>query len=275
MWRFVLNTVNSSGSFDVTEAYLNFFGVLPPIGSKLFVSTIFFGKDNGQFWFHKLEPIVVLPPLPPFYPINFGILYNAAAYLNSKQIAPLGWRLPTNSEIFYFRQWLLTLGLGSMHVKEPSLLFWSSIYPGSDNSTLFSGRGAGSRSDNGTYQNFKEWQLIPSSVSSGAANVFYGLFSASSSDFTYAAYLSKKWGSPVRLVQSAPGVANFTLGEMFDNDGNKYQTVVLNNLRWTIRNIATLHYRDGSDIPKIVSNSAWQADTTGGWCPPNGNDSNI
>ena len=42
-----------------------------------------------------------------------------------------------------------------------------------------------------------------------------------------------------------------------DYDGNKYQTVMIGNQVWMTENLKTIHYADGTSIPLVEDNGAW------------------
>jgi uncharacterized protein (TIGR02145 family) len=50
-----------------------------------------------------------------------------------------------------------------------------------------------------------------------------------------------------------------------DIDGNIYKTVTIGNQTWMAENLKVTHYRDGSIIPNVTSNSSWGSITTGAW----------
>lgn len=55
-------------------------------------------------------------------------------------------------------------------------------------------------------------------------------------------------------------------GEVFDLEGNVYRTVTINNKRWTIDNCRSTKYNDGSDIPEVTDQAAWDALATPAYC---------
>jgi uncharacterized protein (TIGR02145 family) len=59
---------------------------------------------------------------------------------------------------------------------------------------------------------------------------------------------------------------NFTCGDQIkDIDGNIYHTVNIGGQCWTVENLTTTKYNDGTPIPNIISNSSWSSTTTGAY----------
>jgi uncharacterized protein (TIGR02145 family) len=54
-----------------------------------------------------------------------------------------------------------------------------------------------------------------------------------------------------------------------DADGNVYGVVKIGDQVWTCENLRTTRYNDGSPIPQIVENGAWDRDTVGAFCSYN------
>ncbi|MCB9034580.1 MAG: PKD domain-containing protein [Chitinophagales bacterium] len=67
---------------------------------------------------------------------------------------------------------------------------------------------------------------------------------------------------------------NLTYGTMTDIDGNIYKTIQIGTQTWMAENLKTTHYNDGTIIPNITDNTAWNNLTTGGWCYYNNDVSN-
>ena len=66
----------------------------------------------------------------------------------------------------------------------------------------------------------------------------------------------------------APGVVT-------DVDGNEYTTVKIGNQWWMVENLRVAHYRDGTSIPLVYSNSSWALATKGAYCYYDLNSNNI
>ncbi|MDP3785979.1 MAG: fibrobacter succinogenes major paralogous domain-containing protein [Candidatus Omnitrophota bacterium] len=55
-------------------------------------------------------------------------------------------------------------------------------------------------------------------------------------------------------------------GSVTDIDGNVYTTETIGNQVWTVENLRTTKYNDGTPIPLVTDSAAWKALTTPGYC---------
>ena len=60
-----------------------------------------------------------------------------------------------------------------------------------------------------------------------------------------------------------------------DYDGNGYTTVTIGAQEWIVENFIVKTYSDGTAIPNITGNAAWQADTTGAYCYYDNDEANF
>lgn len=63
-------------------------------------------------------------------------------------------------------------------------------------------------------------------------------------------------GANLKFIDTAP---------LIDIDGNVYTTVVIGDLEWMSENLRVTHYRDGTPIPEVSTNTAWLALTSGAY----------
>lgn len=63
-------------------------------------------------------------------------------------------------------------------------------------------------------------------------------------------------------------------GTVADYDGNIYNTITIGAQTWTIENLKTTHYRDGTAI-SLVTDGSWNALSTGAYCNYNNDGGNV
>jgi uncharacterized protein (TIGR02145 family) len=59
---------------------------------------------------------------------------------------------------------------------------------------------------------------------------------------------------------------NFLATGVIDTDGNKYKTIKIGNQLWMAENLRVAHFKNGTIIPLVTDNTAWNALTTPGYC---------
>ena len=64
-------------------------------------------------------------------------------------------------------------------------------------------------------------------------------------------------------------------GTVTDFDGNVYNTITIGSQVWTVQNLKTTHYRNGTTIPNVTDNTAWAALSTGAYCNYNNDVANV
>jgi uncharacterized protein (TIGR02145 family) len=63
-------------------------------------------------------------------------------------------------------------------------------------------------------------------------------------------------------------------GNVFDVDGNLYNTVDICTQVWMAKNLTVSHYRNGDSIPEVENGTVWSGLTTGAWCYYKGDTAN-
>jgi uncharacterized protein (TIGR02145 family) len=62
--------------------------------------------------------------------------------------------------------------------------------------------------------------------------------------------------------------ANVSYGQMSDQAGNVYKTIIIGTQEWMAENLNTDIYRNGDLIPTDLSNAEWSATNSGAWTAP-------
>lgn len=100
--------------------------------------------------------------------------------------------------------------------------------------------------------------------------------SACGNNVTIQPFNASPWipGSPLPLILSGGDIDVGTLqvcsttgsGTVSDIDGNTYRTVTIGTQVWMQENLRTTKYADGSVIPNVTDDAAWEGLSTGAWC---------
>ena len=60
-------------------------------------------------------------------------------------------------------------------------------------------------------------------------------------------------------------IDNAGIGSITDVDGNTYNSLTYGDQAWTVENAKMVTYRDGTAIPQVTDNTAWENLNTGAW----------
>lgn len=85
-------------------------------------------------------------------------------------------------------------------------------------------------------------------------------------DVTLTATLSKGTDIATKIFCLTVIGNNPITGTLTDIDGNVYQTVIIANQEWTVENLRTTKFNDGSSIPLITDSTAWNNRNTPAYC---------
>ena len=187
---------------------------------------------------------------------GYGRLYNGYAVNDSRNIAPVGWHVPTIGEF----NTLNSVATG-MQLKSTNPDYWIDTYYASD-AFEFNSVGSGNR----YYPDYRFLMLRMNCTYWGTNGNYMGQDYESATSIIGTDPLQV--GYSIRLVKDD---SNNT-GIMTDNSGYTYKTVKIGNQVWMASNLRGTKYRNGDTIPTVTDNAAWAALTTGACCSYNNND---
>jgi uncharacterized protein (TIGR02145 family) len=208
-------------------------------------------KCNGSF---TIEVI-------PLRTMNFGFLYNFFAVSDIKNIANIGWHVPTYAELQTLHAFLQPNAGGK--IKEIGFSNWLSPNLGATNEYGFNAKGVGWRRDNGSdiiggfEDQYQSWLAWVGDTSSFQAYTMY-----SSAAGIIASGFGPNFGFVVRLIKDD----NVDPGTYTGNNGLVYPTIKIGDQVFISENLSETKYRDRSDIPNVSNNQEWIALTTGARC---------
>lgn len=192
--------------------------------------------------------------------VSYGALYNWYAITDSRNIAPIGWHVPSKAEFDYLHTLLsnTNVNIGNK-LKTIGTSYWQSPNTGATNESGFSALGSGYRTSNGSYEQFG----IATFFAINEVNHDFTILRNDMEYFPYSTFQpSKKEGISIRLIKDD----SIDPVVMTDNDGYKYPTIKIGDQVWMAQNLQTTKYRDGSNIPNVTDNAAWAALSTGAYC---------
>jgi uncharacterized protein (TIGR02145 family) len=77
---------------------------------------------------------------------------------------------------------------------------------------------------------------------------------------------SGNYSTIVTDVPTAGKTINFDFVACTDADGNNYTTITIGTQTWMAENLRTSKYNNGTSIPNVTDNTAWEGLTTGACC---------
>lgn len=245
----VTEIYGDSSNRSLTELYSAAIGTFDPN---------YAGSKNSLYNFRNYQHIIPNG--------GYGRLYNYYALYDSRNIAPVGWHVPTNSE---FTTLINNCGgfnnvATAQNLKEEGSLHWVSSNSSPNNQYGMSIVGGGFRDYDGKFGLIKE-EAILAGVSCIAVFKSY-------LDITYLSFWATEYrdktGNSVRLIKDD----STNTGIMTDNSGYTYKTVKIGNQVWMASNLRGTKYRNGDNIPVVTDNTAWMNLSTGACCSYSNND---
>jgi uncharacterized protein (TIGR02145 family) len=234
--------------------------------------------------------------------ISYGRLYNwwAAAHAN---IAPVGYSVPTDAQWTILTDYITAeiaaerlpdVGEGNILKSQrqhpagnANVIIQTTTHPRFDahatnygrDSVKFSALPGGRRTTDGSFINGSKYALCWSSSQSGATAWYRNLYNIYS--IVYRSSYNRSGGFSVRFMRAATAFeqSHFAdgefVGQVFDVDGNVYDLVKIGTQVWSVQNLVTTRYNDGSAIALVTDNAAWAALDTAAYCNYNNDVTNV
>jgi len=208
-------------------------------------------------------------------PINFGLLYNRLAILDTRQLLPDGFSVPTKTQWSDLFNYFPSSVEAAYALCEKSPNYWLYIL-NNTNSAHFNARGAGTRRYNDyafygllsfSYYHVLDYTTYAARIENGITNPLY--------------YYKTTSGLSVRALKTNLSAREQTLPDFASgnpvtgHNGNIYRTVKINGFIWLADNLAETHYKNGDAIPQITDATEWKNATTGAMCAYDNEWSNV
>lgn len=134
---------------------------------------------------------------------TYGRLYNAYAVHDPRDLAPVGYHVPTKTEwnvLIDYVQAQLPIGNSGGKMKETGFCHWNAPNQGATNQSGFTGLGGGYRQDTGQFYDIKNngnwWtKTIPYGDLEFNKKLLHNV------DYSTETLVSKTWGFSVRLIK--------------------------------------------------------------------------
>ncbi|KAF0195632.1 MAG: Uncharacterized protein FD166_2805 [Bacteroidetes bacterium] len=214
----------------------------------------------------------------PVKRIKYGLQYNHHVLRDERKFTSSDvWVVPDEATILATIAHLGGSSTVGGHLKEAGTVYWLTEH--ADNTVGFNARGCGLRLANGTFDDFREQNIIWTLTLSFSTEYKILILQHGTTNASIGA-LAQRGGASVRLVRSATteelllsdgsGCTPYTC-----NNGDKIRTVKIGTKVYTGDYLTETLFRNGEEIPLVTDSSSWAALTTPGYCYPNGDVNNI
>ena len=246
---------------------ITFLGNTIIVGSDVIV--IHFSKSH--YVVNIINSINVVNNITDAMLIKNGLLYNYYAIKSPKNLANIGWHIPTIVEWEDMRDYIGYEQSGKL--KETGTTYWSAPNTNATNATKFNARPSGRRNWDGEFMDMPYqgwWWTLNISPESNIA-----VYITASDDIIHSGGLTEVNGISLRLVKDlVENKPDGTTGLYTGNDGKVYRTICINGKEWLADNLAETMYQDKSLVPKVTDNTIW-ATISDMCCAFNNDDNNI
>lgn len=98
------------------------------------------------------------------------------------------------------------------------------------------------------------------------ALIFAHDYSAAPTTTSWVVYMEGYHRKEALCNLSITAILDLAASILVDIDGNRYHTVTIGAMEWTIENLRTTRYANGNAIANITGDAEWLADVTGAYC---------
>ena len=196
--------------------------------------------------------------------VEYGFLYNWYAANDVRGIASTGWHLPTEAEFITLYTYLGGTLIAGGPAKETGYVHWNAPNTGATNSSGFTAKASGRRTNVGVFQSLAAYLLLWTSTPATNGKLAFMIYNGANLATGDASY--KVEGLSVRLIKDSTILTNGQTGTYIGNDGKSYGTICIGTQEWLAVNLCETKFRDGSSIYYESENSSWKALTTSAYC---------
>lgn len=192
---------------------------------------------------------------------SLGMLYNWYAATDVRNIAPVGWHVPSREEYEQLSTYIGGLSVAGGKLKEIGDTYWTVGNTDATNELGFNLCEIGDRSYTSGFFTKNGYTYLWTNTSYTESNGILYVVKSSSINAEINQF-DKKDGCTLRLLKDD----STDTGIMTGNDGNQYATVKIGTQVWMSENLEETKFRNGDTIPVVTDNAAWTALTTAGSC---------
>lgn len=193
------------------------------------------------------------------FKVNFGVLYNAYTTLNSKNIAPAGWRVPTQTDFLNFFNIIGGKPTAGKLLKIQGTEFWNHNL--GLNTYGFNYKGSGVRSTpNFSFASLKNTGWLWSKTVY-LSQYCWHIQAVSAADNCTNPFQSFNAAASIRFLKN-----DSTIGPCVGYSGFNYPVIKIGNQVWSAENSIELTFNDGTPIANVQSNNDWRDTTTPAYC---------
>ena len=221
--------------------------------------------DNNVHIIAEYSPI-------PIAIVKFGLLYNWYAATDIRKITSSdSWLVPSYNMGVTLANFGGGYNVGGGKLKEVGTVHWEMGYPssynvGATNEFNFNARGAGYRSETGSYVSIGERGNFWATTEYYEGVGYVIQLMSGSGDIVTSGAFPRNRGNSIRLCNPTTTLSHGETGVYIGNDGQMYPTICIGTQEWISCNLTEAKYRNGDLISEITDATQWTGLTTGAMC---------